>query len=108
MVGGASGFVLESLSLAVAAVLDPRRLPEVLVDVVRVGMDTGTNAAIAGGLLGVRDGAGAIPGAGSNASSSPASSPRPPRGPPPGSQGRTGGTVASRRWDVRRPDRMVR
>jgi ADP-ribosylglycohydrolase len=59
-VGGA-GYVLDSLSLAVAAVLDPRPLPEVLVDVVRLGMDADTNAAIAGGLLGVRDGAAAIP-----------------------------------------------
>jgi ADP-ribosylglycohydrolase len=31
------------------------------VDIVRVGNDTDTNAAIAGGLLGVRDGVGAIP-----------------------------------------------
>jgi ADP-ribosylglycohydrolase len=57
----AAGFVLDSLSLAVAAVLDPRPLPEVLVDIVRIGNDTDTNAAIAGGLLGVRDGAAAIP-----------------------------------------------
>jgi ADP-ribosylglycohydrolase len=57
----AAGFVLDSLSLAVAAVLDPRPLPEVLIDIVRIGNDTDTNAAIAGGLLGVRDGAGAMP-----------------------------------------------
>lgn len=57
----AAGFVLDSLSLAVAALLDPRALPEVLIDVVRVGNDTDTNAAIAGGLLGVRDGVTAIP-----------------------------------------------
>jgi ADP-ribosylglycohydrolase len=57
----AAGFVLDSLSLAAAAVLDPRPLPEVLIDVVRIGNDTDTNAAIAGGLLGVRDGVGAIP-----------------------------------------------
>jgi ADP-ribosylglycohydrolase len=57
----AAGFVLDSLSLAVAAVLDPRPMPEVLVDIVRVGNDTDTNAAIAGGLLGARDGATAIP-----------------------------------------------
>src|SRR5215467_335381 len=53
---GGAGYVLDSLSLAVAAVLDPRPLPEVLVDIVRLGMDADTNAAIAGGLLGVRDG----------------------------------------------------
>jgi ADP-ribosylglycohydrolase len=61
LAGGASGFVLDSLTLAVAAVLDPRPLDDVLVDVVRIGRDTDTNAAIAGGLLGARDGAGAIP-----------------------------------------------
>jgi ADP-ribosylglycohydrolase len=55
------GYVLDSLSLAVAAVLDRRPLPEVLIDIVRVGNDTDTNAAIAGGLLGVRDGVDAIP-----------------------------------------------
>ncbi|OQE26560.1 hypothetical protein PENSTE_c005G09685 [Penicillium steckii] len=54
--GPCSGFVLDSLSLAIAAVMDERRLDQVLVDVVRVGMDTDTNAAIAGGLLGARDG----------------------------------------------------
>lgn len=52
----ASGYVLDSLAIAVAAVLDPRPMEEVLVDVVRIGKDTDTNAAVAGGLLGVRDG----------------------------------------------------
>lgn len=56
-----SGFVLDSLSLAVAAILDPRPLADVLIDIVRIGNDTDTNAAIAGGLLGARDGASAIP-----------------------------------------------
>jgi hypothetical protein len=55
------GYVLDSLSLAVAAVLDSRSLEDVLVDVVRIGRDTDTNAAIAGGLVGARDGADAIP-----------------------------------------------
>lgn len=59
--GDAGGYVLDSLSLAVAAVLDPRPLVDVLVDVVRIGKDTDTNAAIAGGLLGARDGVAAIP-----------------------------------------------
>lgn len=59
--GQAAGFVLDSLSLAVAAVLDQRAPEEVLVDVVMLGNDTDTNAAIAGGLLGARDGSGAIP-----------------------------------------------
>jgi ADP-ribosylglycohydrolase len=55
------GYVLDSLSLAVAAVVDPRSLEDVLVDVARLGRDADTNAAIAGGLLGARDGASAIP-----------------------------------------------
>jgi ADP-ribosylglycohydrolase len=55
------GYVLDSLSLAVAAVVDPRSFEDVVVDVVRTGNDTDTNGAIAGGLVGVRDGAGAIP-----------------------------------------------
>jgi ADP-ribosylglycohydrolase len=57
----ASGYVLESLTLGVAALLDPRPLEEVLIDVVRFGKDTDTNGAIAGGLLGARDGVNAIP-----------------------------------------------
>lgn len=57
----ASGFVLESLAIAVAAVLDPRPLEDVVVDVIRVGGDTDTNAAIAAGLLGARDGVEALP-----------------------------------------------
>lgn len=61
LLDNAAGFVLDSLSLAVAALLDPRPLPAVLIDIVRVGHDTDTNAAIAGGLLGARDGAAAIP-----------------------------------------------
>ncbi|KAJ5223063.1 uncharacterized protein N7469_009303 [Penicillium citrinum] len=60
IMGPCSGFVLDSLTLAVAAVLDERRLDQVLVDIVRVGMDTDTNAAIAGGLLGARDGEEAV------------------------------------------------
>jgi ADP-ribosylglycohydrolase len=58
---GTGGEVLHSLSLAVAAVLDPRPLEEVLVDVVRVSGDSDTDAAISGGLLGARDGAAQIP-----------------------------------------------
>lgn len=57
----AAGYVLDSLTLAVAAVLDPRRLRDILMDVVRIGNDTDTNAAIAGGLLGARDGVDGIP-----------------------------------------------
>lgn len=61
MPGKCSGFVLESLAIAVSAVLDERSLEDVLVDVVRIGRDTDTNAAIAGGLLGARHGVEAIP-----------------------------------------------
>ncbi|SPO00990.1 related to ADP-ribosyl-glycohydrolase [Cephalotrichum gorgonifer] len=57
----ASGFVLESLAIAVAAVLDKRPLEDVVIDVVRIGGDTDTNAAIAAGLLGARDGEDAVP-----------------------------------------------
>jgi len=59
--GGAGGYVLDSLSLAVAAVLDQRPLADVIVDIASLGNDADTNAAIAGGLLGARDGAAAIP-----------------------------------------------
>ncbi|KAF2503038.1 ADP-ribosylglycohydrolase [Lophium mytilinum] len=59
--GKAGGYVLESLTLGIAAVLDQRSLENVLVDVLRVGKDTDTNGAIAGGLLGARDGVEAVP-----------------------------------------------
>lgn len=55
------GYVLGTLALAVAAGLDLRSFEDVLVDVVRVGNDTDTNGAVAGGLLGSRDGVDAIP-----------------------------------------------
>ena len=55
------GFVLDSLSLAVASLVDERSFEEVIVDVVRLGGDTDTNAAIAGGLRGSHDGISAIP-----------------------------------------------
>ncbi|ROT37755.1 ADP-ribosylglycohydrolase [Sodiomyces alkalinus F11] len=61
MEGECSGYVLETLTVAVAAVRDARSLEDVLVDVVRIGRDTDTNAAVAGGLLGARDGEDAIP-----------------------------------------------
>ena len=57
----AVGYVLDSLTVAVAALMDPRPLEDVLIDVVRIGGDTDTNGAIAGGLLGARDGVEAIP-----------------------------------------------
>jgi ADP-ribosylglycohydrolase len=61
LTNGGAGFVLESLIIAVAAIRDERSLEDVLVDVVRIGKDTDTNAAIAGGLLGARDGSESIP-----------------------------------------------
>jgi ADP-ribosylglycohydrolase len=56
-----SGYVLNSLKLSIAALLDPRSFEDVLVDVVRIGGDSDTNGAIAGGLLGARDGIENIP-----------------------------------------------
>ena len=56
-----SGYVLNSLKLAIAALLDLRSFEDVLVDVVRIGGDTDTNGAIAGGLLGAREGIEKIP-----------------------------------------------
>ncbi|KKA29456.1 hypothetical protein TD95_003106 [Thielaviopsis punctulata] len=62
LVGGGAGYVLDSLLLAVAALNDERpSLEDVLGDVVRVGMDTDSNAAIAGGLLGAMRGMQGIP-----------------------------------------------
>lgn len=56
-----SGYVLNSLKLSIAALLDLRSFEDVLVDVVRIGGDSDTNGAIAGGLLGARDGIEKIP-----------------------------------------------
>lgn len=56
-----SGFVLQSLTVAIAALVDSRSFEETIVDVVRIGGDTDTNGAIAGGLLGARDGIERIP-----------------------------------------------
>jgi ADP-ribosylglycohydrolase len=56
-----SGYVLHSLTVSIAALLDPRFFEDVLVDVVRLGGDSDTNGAIAGGLLGARDGNEKIP-----------------------------------------------
>ncbi|MEE6260217.1 ADP-ribosylglycohydrolase family protein [Plantactinospora sonchi] len=61
LANGGRGYVLDSLSLGVAALLDPRPLPDVVIDIAHLGGDTDTNAAIAGGLLGIRDGVSAIP-----------------------------------------------
>jgi ADP-ribosylglycohydrolase len=55
------GFVLDSLSLAVAGLLDPRPFEEILIDVVSLGGDADTTAAVTGALVGARDGVGGIP-----------------------------------------------
>jgi ADP-ribosyl-[dinitrogen reductase] hydrolase len=56
-----SGYVLATLQVGVWALQQLRPLEDVLVDVVNLGGDADTTGAVAGGLLGVRDGAGAIP-----------------------------------------------
>ncbi len=56
-----AGYVLDSLSLAVSALQDQRGFEAALIDIVRLGYDTDTNGAIAGGLLGALHGADAIP-----------------------------------------------
>lgn len=56
-----SGYVLETFSIAIAALLDGRGFRDVVIDVARVGNDTDTNAAVAGGLVGARDGVEMIP-----------------------------------------------
>ena len=58
---GGGGYVLDALAIAVGAALTPDPFDEVLPLVVGLGGDTDTNAAIAGGLLGARDGLDAIP-----------------------------------------------
>jgi ADP-ribosyl-[dinitrogen reductase] hydrolase len=55
------GYVVSTLQVGVWALLQARPLEDVLVDVVNLGGDADTTGAVAGGLLGVRDGAGAIP-----------------------------------------------
>jgi ADP-ribosylglycohydrolase len=55
------GYVVTTLQVGVWALLQPRALEEVLVDVVNLGGDADTTGAVAGGLIGVRDGVDAIP-----------------------------------------------
>jgi ADP-ribosyl-[dinitrogen reductase] hydrolase len=56
-----TGYVLHSLAVAVWAVMQPGTLEDLLVDIVNRGDDADTTGAIAGGLLGARDGHAAIP-----------------------------------------------
>lgn len=56
-----SGYVLDSLTVAVWAVSQNDSLENLLIKIVNQGDDADTTAAIAGGLLGARDGVSAIP-----------------------------------------------
>jgi len=56
-----SGYVLATLAVAVWAVCQPGTLEDVLVEVVNLGGDADTTGAVAGGLLGARHGADAVP-----------------------------------------------
>lgn len=56
-----TGYVLATLGVAVWALLQPQPLEELLIAVVNRGGDADTTGAVAGGLLGIRDGADAIP-----------------------------------------------
>ncbi|KAL9619087.1 MAG: hypothetical protein Q9160_006263 [Pyrenula sp. 1 TL-2023] len=61
LVGACCGYVLESLILAIAAMMDDRAIQDILADIVSIGADADTNCAIAGGLIGARDGVESIP-----------------------------------------------
>ena len=56
-----TGYVLGTLGLAVWALMQPLSFEEGLLAVVNRGGDADTTGAVAGGLIGVRDGIGAIP-----------------------------------------------
>lgn len=56
-----SGFVLDTLTIGVWALCCRAPLEDVLIEVVNLGGDADTTGAVAGGLLGVRDGAASIP-----------------------------------------------
>jgi ADP-ribosylglycohydrolase len=56
-----SGYVLGTLGVAVWAISQPRAFEDVLIAVVNRGGDADTTGAVAGGLLGARDGLAAIP-----------------------------------------------
>ncbi|OAA19795.1 ADP-ribosyl-(dinitrogen reductase) hydrolase [Frankia sp. EI5c] len=56
-----TGYVVHSLAVAVWALQQPASLEELLIGVVNRGDDADTTGAIVGGLLGARDGAGAVP-----------------------------------------------
>ncbi|HET7486485.1 MAG TPA: ADP-ribosylglycohydrolase family protein [Acidimicrobiales bacterium] len=55
------GFVLDTLAVATWALVQSGSFEDVVVQVVNLGGDADTNGAVAGGLLGVLHGAGAVP-----------------------------------------------
>lgn len=56
-----TGFVLDTLTFAIRAVRSKRSYEETVLDAIRLGGDTDTTAAVAGGLVAIRDGLNAIP-----------------------------------------------
>ena len=56
-----SSYVVTTLQVGIWALLQPRPLEDVLIDVVNLGGDADTTGAVAGGLLGVRSSVEAIP-----------------------------------------------
>jgi ADP-ribosylglycohydrolase len=56
-----SGYVLDSLAFAIRAARSGQNYQEVVLDAIRLGADTDTTAAIAGGLLGIMGGREGIP-----------------------------------------------
>jgi len=56
-----TGYVLGTLGVAVWAISQPRAFEDLLIAVVNRGGDADTTGAVAGGLLGARDGLSAIP-----------------------------------------------
>lgn len=56
-----SGYVLDSLSYAIQSSRSGQSYKEVVLEAIKLGADTDTTAAIAGGLIGARDGEFAIP-----------------------------------------------
>jgi ADP-ribosylglycohydrolase len=56
-----STFVIDTLRVAVCALLQPTSFEEILVEAVNLGGDADSNGAVAGGLLGARDGECEIP-----------------------------------------------
>jgi ADP-ribosylglycohydrolase len=56
-----STYVVDTLRVAVAALVQPGSFEDILVEVVNLGGDADSTGATAGGLLGARDGINAIP-----------------------------------------------